>query len=268
MLPGYPRCLPHGDCSFEVPLLPFGLEALDVFLKIEEPAAPGDLPESDRYETIGQFYESIRAGLCALCVDLGERRVFCGDAARQVSDATFPGGGRIIAVNGVTTALAALNEIVEQGEGTGHVEVWDGDCDDMHANREQVAHYYRFQELKLGRRYRRGDTPQSGPTGDTISIDWTGVRPMRRNPRTSDHAPGSAIRLAQELFNGSYCAILRLLDNAFNGSPQALRNAIPSMYRLKVQAQALMEMPTEDGMTTAGPTFEYVPATTYPQQRQ
>jgi len=30
------------------------------------------------------------------------------------------------------------------------------------------------------------------------------------------------------------------------------------MYRLEAQAQALMEMPTEDGMTTAGPTFEYV----------
>src|SRR5882672_10747389 len=40
MLPVYPRCLPHGLClshgdrSFEVPLLPFGPEALDVFLKI------------------------------------------------------------------------------------------------------------------------------------------------------------------------------------------------------------------------------------------
>jgi hypothetical protein len=37
------------------------------------------------------------------------------------------------------------------------------------------------------------------------------------------------------------------------------RQAVGSMYRLKAQAQALMQMPTEDGMTTAGPTFEYVP---------
>jgi hypothetical protein len=148
-------------------------------------------------------------------------------------------------------SLAALDEIVEQGEGAKHVEVWDGDHDDMHPDREQVAHYYRFQELKLGRRYRRGDTPRSGPTGDTISIDWNGVRPMRRNPRSSDHAPGSAIRRAQEQFNDSYCAILRLLDQAFNGSPQMLGTAIGSMHRLKVQAQALMEMPTEDGITRA-----------------
>ena len=82
---------------------------------------------------------------------------------------------------------------------------------------------------------------------------------MRSNPRTSDHAPGSTIRMAQEQFNESDCAILRLLDQTFNGSPATLRSAIGAMYRLKAQAQALMELPTEDGMTTAGPTFEYVP---------
>ena len=268
MLPVYPQSLPHGDRSFEVPLLPFGSEALDVFLRIEQPAAPCSLPESDRYETIGQFYGAIRGGLCALSVELGEARVFCGDPARQIKDAPFPGGARIIAVTDLPSALAALAEIVEQGEGAKHVQVWDGDYDDMHPEREQVAHYYRFQELKLGRRYRCGDTPQSGPTGNAISIDWNGIRPMRRNPRTSDHAPGSPIRRAQEQFNDSYCTLLRLLGQAFNGSPQTLGTAVGSMYRLKAQAQALMEMPTDDGLTTAGPTFEYVPARNYLPQLQ
>lgn len=31
------------------------------------------------------------------------------------------------------------------------------------------------------------------------------------------------------------------------------------MFQLKAQAQALMKMPSGDGKTTAGPTFEYVP---------
>ena len=268
MLPGYPRCLPHGDCSFEVPLLPFGPEALEVFLKIEQPAARCGLPESDRYETIGQFYGAILDGLCTLCADFGEPRVFCGDMARQIATAPFPGGGRVIAVHDLASALAALAEIVEQGEGTKRVEVWDGDHDDLHPDREQVAHYYRFQELRLGRRYRCGDTPQSGPSGDRLSIDWNGVRPMRRNPRTGDHAPGSAIRRAQEQFNESYCAILRVLDRTFNGSPQTLGTAMSLMYRLRIQTQALMDMPTEDGTSTAGPTFEYVPAISDPPQSQ
>ena len=258
MLIGYPNSLPHGDRSFEVPLLPFGHDALDGFLKIEQPAPAGSRSESDSYETIGQFYGAIRDGLCALSLDLGERRVICGDPDRQICGAPFRGGGRIIAIDSLETALAALDEIVEQGEGTAHVAVWDGNCDDVHPDREQVAHYYRFRELKLGRRYRRGDTPESGPTGDPIAVDWSAVRPMRRNPRTSDHEPGSAIRSAQERFNQSYCAILRLLDQAFNGSPRTLDAAIDSMYGLRAQARVLMEMPTGDGITTAGPTFEYV----------
>ena len=81
---------------------------------------------------------------------------------------------------------------------------------------------------------------------------------MRTNPRTSDHLPDGPIRLAQEDFNHSYCGLLQLLEQAFNGAPQRLGATIGTMYTLKAQAQALMEMPTEDGLATAGPTFEYV----------
>lgn len=257
MLAAYPRCLPHGDRSFEVSLLRFGPEALETFLQIEQPAPPEAPPESDDYETIGQFYDAIGRGVRELCAHLGEENVFCGDPARQVT-AGYDGGGRIIAIDNLATALAALEEIVEQGEGAARRQVWDGDRDVFHPERDQVAHYYRFQELTLGRRYRRGDTPQSGPTGDPISIDWDGIRRTRTNPRTSDHALGSPIRTAQEEFNLAYCAILNLLEQVFDGSPQMLATAIGAMYGLKAQAQGLMQIPTEDGLTTAGPTFEYV----------
>jgi hypothetical protein len=259
MLAPYPRCMPHGDQSFEVSLLRFCPEALEQFLRIEQPTATGALPESDDYETIGQFYDAVRQGLRDLCAHLGEANVFCGASGRQVTDALrYSGGRRIIAVHDLSTALAALDEIVEQGEGTAHVQVWDGDHEMFHPEREEVAHFYRFQELKLGRCYRRGDTPLSGPTGDLIAIDWDGVRPMQSNPRTANHAPGSAIRTAQEKFNRSYCALLQRLEQAFNGSPEMLAAAIGAMYGLKAQAEALMQMPTEDGLATAGPTFEYV----------
>jgi hypothetical protein len=259
MLAPYPRCMPHGDRSFEVSLLRFGPEALEQFLRIEQPTATGALPESDDYETIGQFYDAIRQGLRDLCANLGEANVFCGAITRQVPEALgYTGSGRLIVVRDLATALAALNEIVEQGEGTAHVQVWDGDHDMFHPEREEVAHYYRFQELKIGRRYRRGDNPQSGPTGDLIAIDWDSVRPMQSNPRTSNHAPGSPIRTAQEKFNCSYCTLLQLLEQGFNGSPEGLEAAARTMYGLRAQAKALMQMPTEDGLATAGPTFEYV----------
>ncbi|MGS2641454.1 ferritin-like domain-containing protein [Streptosporangium sp. LJ11] len=234
MLPPHPRKLPHGD--LELSLVPFGPEALEMFLRLEQPAPPGAPPEDDNYETIGQFYAAIEQGLRYLCDTLGEKEVFSGDPARQVSDGHFRHtGGRLVAVTDLASALDALEEIVEQGEGTARSEVWDGDQD-------EVAHYYRFMELKLGRRYRRGDTPESGPTGEKLSVDLTGVFLLTPNP---------ADRAAQEEFNHTYCAILHLLEVAFNGSPTMLAVATGEMYALRAQAQKLMRL--------GGPTFEYVP---------
>jgi hypothetical protein len=259
MLPGYPRRLPHADRSLELSLVPFGPEALEMFLRLEQPARPGAPAEADSYETIGQFYDAIERELRHLCAELGERAVFSGDPARQVTAGPFHhSGGQLTAVTDLDSALAALEEIVEQGEGTARGEVWDGDHDIFHPDRDEVAHYYRFQELKLGRRYQRGDTPQSGPTGEALAVDFGGVHPMRRNPRPADHAPDSPIRAAQEDFNRTYGTLLNLLEQAFNGDPQMLGAATRTMYTLKAQAQALMAMPDADG-TTAGPTFEYVP---------
>ena len=51
MLPGYPRYLPHGDRALEIPLLPFGPEALDVFLK--------KMPMEDGVSTAGPTFEYV-----------------------------------------------------------------------------------------------------------------------------------------------------------------------------------------------------------------
>src|ERR1041384_1206849 len=58
---------------------------------------------------------------------------------------------------------------------------------------------------------------------------------------------------------------LRLRGRPSNTFPQAV--ILCNDRSPKVQAQALMEMPTEDGITTAGPTFEYVPPSGHPLQR-
>lgn len=259
LLPGYPHPLPHGDSSVQVILAPFGPEALELFLAIEKPATADALPESDGYHTIGQFYAALEVGLRTLVDTLGEDAVFSGDPNRQLNEMHFnSGGGQVIPVHDLKSALAALAVIIEQGEGAARTEVWDGDKDVFHPDRDQVAHYYRFLELKEGRSFRLGDTPQSGPTGEPILLDPNRIQAMRPNPRTTDYPEGSAIRLAQEEFNNTYCLVLYLLEDTFNGSPSQMRDAVGAMYALKSQAQALMKMPSGDGRTTAGPTFEYV----------
>ncbi|MFS8096814.1 ferritin-like protein [Lentzea alba] len=250
----YPRPLPHGDRSVQVQLAPFGPAALELFLQIEKPAAADAPPEADEYETIGQFYAAIEAGLRSLCDSLGEAAVFSGDPKRQVGEFHLrTGGGEVIPVHDLKSALAALAEIVEQGEGAARTEVWDGERDVFHPDRDEVAHYYRFQELKHGRRYQAGDTPQSGPTGEEITVDLDGVLPMPPNPSPADHPD---IRAAQVQFNNTYCLLLYQLEEVFNGNPAQLGATVGTMYQLKGQAQALMKM-------EAGPTFEHVP----PEQR-
>ncbi len=129
-----------------MPLQKFSPAAIETFLKIERPSEHDALPEDDSYETIGQFYEAIEVALADLAQTLGERTLFCGDPARQVTDEFYYGGsGRIIAVHDRESALSALGEIVEQGEGLDHAAVWDGDRDMFHPEREEVAHYFRFQ---------------------------------------------------------------------------------------------------------------------------
>ncbi len=141
--------------------------------------------------------------------------------------------------------------------------MWDGDRDIFHSDRDEVANFYRFQGLRLGRRYRPGDTPQSGPTGEEIAVDLDGVLPMRHNPRTADHPEGSPVRAAQEEFNQTYSLLLYLLEQSFNGEPGRMKDAVGAMYALRSQALALTNMPIGDGWTTTCPTFEYVP----PEQR-
>lgn len=259
LLPPYPHPLPHSDPSVQLNLAPFGPESLELFLNIERPAPADAAAESDRFHTIGQFYAAIETGLRTLVDSLGEDTVFSGDPKRQLDEMHFSsGGGQVIPVRDLKSALAALAEIVEQGEGASHTEVWDGDKDVFHPERDQVAHYYRFLELKEGRRFRPGDTPRSGPTGEPIQLDYSKIQPMRPNPRSTDYPEDSPIRAAQREFDNTYCLLLYLLEDTFNGSPAQMRDAIGAMYALKSRAQALMKMPTGDGRTTAGPTFAYV----------
>jgi hypothetical protein len=264
LLPAYPHPLPHGDRSLEIHLVPFGAEALELFLRIERPASADAPPQSDEYRTIGQFYAAIEAGFRALCDEIGEAEVFRGAGERQIRDVHLSGGGgKVIPVDDLKSALAALTEITEQGEGAARTEVWDGDRDVHHPDHDEVAHFFRIQELRAGRRYQPGDTPRSGPTGEEIAVDPDGVLPMRHNPRTSDYPEGSPVRVAQEEFNQTYSLLLYLLDLSFNGEPSRLKEAVGMMYTLRAQAVALMKLPTGDGRTTAGPPFEYVP----PEQR-
>ncbi|MEV1117151.1 ferritin-like protein [Actinosynnema sp. NPDC049800] len=290
-VPNYPTRLPSGPDDFEVHLRPFSPEALATFLRIEKPAqaaseedrfvpvdwaalgltSNGSAPSSDelaeleesgtvlglvpgdptqRFSSIGEFYEEIIRGINHL---EGQARkvgktIFTGNPARQVTPEYFySGGGDVIKVTGRDTAVAALTLVAEQGEGL-HGGIYDSE--------DEIAHYYRFQQLEKGQYYQKGDKPNK-PSGPTLNVDWTAVYPVKPDLKLKDLEGDPEILAAAKEFNESYATFLANVNLAYNGQPDLLLKAVWEMFRIRDSMNRLIRNPlTGHPGANAGPTFE------------
>jgi hypothetical protein len=252
-VPRYPTYMPHSRDAFLIGLEKFSRRSLRTFLKIELPVRPNAPPQADRYDTIGQFYRAIEDGLKRLCAG---NKGFVRRPTRQITpDAYYGGGGNVVVVTNLESALLALDKIVDQGEGIHH-SILDGDV--LVHGGAGYAHYFRFKEIAKGRYYSKGDGVRSAPTGPPFEVDWNQVYNMRPNPKSRDYPKGSELRRKADEFNLAYSRLLGSLHAACNGRQQALGKAVALMYDLKHMAVELMRIPVGRGDVTAGPTFEAV----------
>jgi hypothetical protein len=270
-VPSYPAYLPDGENDFTVDLRPFSPEAVETFCKIERPGrAPSagerllktpdggasllvssPTAEGMRFYSIGEFYEEIIEGLEKLAA--GDPKLFCGDPARQVGPEYFySGGGEVLVVSDLDSARRALRLIAAQGEGLDS---------GIHDADGELAHYYRFRQLQLGRYYQVGDRPDA-PSGPPLGVSWDDVYPVKVNARLADYPAGSELAATAGEFNADYGAFLALLTKAFNGRPSLLEEAVRGMFRLRDGFNRLVRnpLPGSDGLHAA-PTFE-IPAAT------
>ena len=74
------------------------------------------MPRLQEFDTIGELYRAIEAGLDRLAERLGEERLFLGPPAAQATEEHFrlP---ELVPVTDLASAHAAIDTIVEQGEG-------------------------------------------------------------------------------------------------------------------------------------------------------
>jgi len=264
-VPSYPARLPDGEEDFIIDLRPFSPAAVNTFCQIERPRKAPDAgsrlvpQETDKpklvtsptdegmsFYSIGEFYEEIGAGLRRLAEQ--DPDLFSGDESRQVGPEFFySGGGAIIPVRDLESACKALQFIGEQGEGL-DAGLYDTDG--------ELAHYYRFRQLQLGRYYQPGDEPEA-PSGPKLTIDWEQTFNLKVSARLSDYPAGSELAAAAEAFNADYAEFLALLTAAFNGQPDRLQEAIWWMFRLRDGFNRLIRnpLPGTDGLHAA-PTFE------------
>jgi hypothetical protein len=246
-VPTYPGPLPGSvESGLVVPLKPFSLELVEkVFMVIEEPEDPPEFPTVAAVEaaeplTIGTFYRAISDRLA--------EGMFTGHPSRQVT-IDF-GAVEVRAITSLEEARAAIEDIVEQGEGTATSPLDD---------ERELAHYFRFTEITKGRAL--VPDPQHGfsYTGDPIPFEPAGVAPLMANPKLAAYPVGSQAYRRCATFNYTYTNLLRTLHAAFNGKPDRIDASIGLMESLKVQALDMANGPLLPDGTAPGPSFEYQP---------
>src|SRR5690348_2577912 len=217
--PNFPRPSEYLPGGVRFALLPFGDAALTHFLYLERPegmervdaegfvptAPPDDpvavgeiMPRRQEFTTVGHLYRGIMDGLTGLAARLGERALFPGPRRAQATPELFGGWSQLIAVTGLDSACAAIEEIIEQGEGA------RGDW--------QPAHYGRFLGIWEEYRRLREQDPRFEPARPVIPaftrqpFDIAEPQPLLTDPAT---------RGVAELFNLGYEVLLQVLTRFF-----------------------------------------------------
>ncbi len=267
--PNFPRHSDDLPGGVQFALLPFGADSLTHFLYLERPegmervdaagivpAAPPRAPvqpdevmlRGQDFGTVGHLYRSIEQGLTAFSERIGERAVFVGPRRAQASPELFR-WPQLITVHDLQTAMAAISEIIEQGEGA------RGDW--------KPAHYGRF--LGIWQEYRKltEADPSFEPARPVIAAftrqpyDIAEPQPLIGDPLT---------RSVAEVFNLGYETLLQTLNRFFTHTDETdeqLAVLVGAAFGLMAGVlgplgRALTRLPAgpDHPGRTAGPTFE------------
>lgn len=251
-VPTYPSPMLH-----RVPTLMLHLEPCTeglmerVFMPLELPERAGAPPQPDQYNTIGQFYAAVIAGLERLS----------GPALWSNPGAEFQyvssywnndGGGSPVQVVDLPSALTAIQTVVEQGEGA------DPDTEMVpiapaspKLGAVEYSHYAKFKRIAEGI--------------DVIRD----LRPVLTDPKLSGF--DGPVRGLAELFNAAYCYVLCMIDALYSTSADTIRpgNLSPryGLERTFIAAMGGVLFPIADLLTqqpidtraehNAAPTFEF-----------
>lgn len=261
-IPVYPcHILPSGKGP-KVHLRRFTKAQVKAFREIErapenfDKAKDGDCLKA---ETIGGFYHCLRKKLQALCAKYPSKELFCGDPKWQIGPEHYWGaGGEVFPVTGERSALRAIAMIVEEGEGA-ELGGRAGDGDPIPgADEEDIAHFFKFNEILLSRYYRAQDRIGDPPSGGDLVVNWTAVHPMRDDPKAGSYRSLPEVHAKMQAFDRLYTDFLKVLHEAFNGAPERLREMVPVMMEMRYAAQALARIPVNDKGETAGPSWTFL----------
>ncbi|HEX3219903.1 MAG TPA: ferritin-like protein [Candidatus Limnocylindria bacterium] len=275
--PNFPLSPAAMPCDVQMALLPFGEPALRHFAYLERPegmdmsdqegfaavAKARELPhdEADEigphlqdFDTVGHLYRSIEDGFASLAEQMGESRLFIGPARTQATPAHLE-FDELTAVTDLVSARAAIDVIVEQGEGA------RGDWRDAHFGRlvRILDEYLAIQETH----------PDFEPARPVMLAH---VRPLATGQDVELIGHGFTARCA-DLLNATYELILQLLARYFAHTDEtseqlsALTNVAVALMKFVVKPLGSlitrMPMGPDHSDRTAGPALELFYETDY-----
>jgi Ferritin-like len=256
-MPQYPSLMLHRAPDLELHLEPCTQNLIDrVFMPLELPAEHGAPPQSDQYNTIGQFYECIEDGFRYLTDNVKNFWSQAPGSVKYQYTAAYwnrDGGGEPVEIRDLKSAMTAMSIIVEQGEGVDPDKATVPiDPVNPKPGLDELSHYAKFQRIRDG-------------------IEVIGVvKPVPVDPRVADFK-GPVVALA-DLFNAAYSYTLCMLDKLYS-LPRELEPEKPSpryhLERTFIAAMGGLLYPIADLLTStpigksggdplnAAPTFEY-----------
>jgi hypothetical protein len=227
--PNFPMPAYSYPAGVRIELVPFGEAALRHFAFLERPegmdvedaegfeaidqavALPHDehdeiVPHLQEFDTIGQLYRSIQAGLEHLNQRLGPERLFIGPPNAQATEEHFR-WPELVPVTDLESAKRAIDTIVEQGEGA------RGEWRDAHFGRLLGI----LDEYLAIRQADPGFEPTRPVVAANVRPQATGVQvPLITDPGTAR---------CMDLLNVAYEVLLQLLSRYFahtDESPEQL----------------------------------------------
>jgi hypothetical protein len=267
--PNFPRHSEYLPAGVQFALLPFGEAALTHFLYLERPEGmervdaaefvPGAppraqvgraevMPRSQDFLTVGHLYRGIEQGLRHLVRKLGEPVLFVGSPRAQATPERFR-WPQLVAVTDLASACQAIDEIIDQGEGS------RGDW--------RSAHYGRFLNIWNEYQRLREQDPSFEPARPVMPaftrqpFDIDEPQPLVTDPLTREVA---------ELFNLGYEVLLQVLTRFFTHTDETdkqLDALVQAAFGIMAGVMgplgaALTRLPVgpENPGRTAGATFE------------
>jgi hypothetical protein len=256
--PNFPQNTKYYPLNVPIELEPFGLRSLRRFILYEHPqqappgldvkemlGLPGDDAENIEFGSVGELYALIESGIR----NIGEKELFIGSPTQQMTTdlVHFPD---LIAVKDRASALKAIQEITEQGEGRVH-------------HREN-SHFEAFVTILK-------DLQASGAQGSSFSP----ARPAMTNPSAGLQRGYGAnanpidnplsVQVAA-LFDSAYSLMLRMLAWSFEFDAAGVEPQLKAFCSAAIDLMPRVVLPLGEGLMlmpagnkypgkTAGPGF-------------